>query len=290
VEAIRRERDNAILNQLTVMDGVVDYLTAAQEMGLRVGIASSSLHSWVDPLLDRLGLTGYFQVVRCRDDVGDVGKPDPAVYRAALAALDARPYETVALEDSPNGATAALAAGINTVAVPNQMTQDLPFPAIHYRLNSLAETPLADLLAELKPKLPASNARRLRQFHTAVDGSPPPARPIRPDADLLVLRQQLIKEEYEEVTAVYQQLLAAAQNGAQINPAKDLAPLAHELADLLYVVYGALETCGLDADAVFAEVHRANMSKAGGPRRADGKLLKPPGWRPADVAAVLRND
>jgi predicted HAD superfamily Cof-like phosphohydrolase len=35
-------------------------------------------------------------------------------------------------------------------------------------------------------------------------------------------------------------------------------------------------------------VHRANLAKAGGPRRADGKLLKPPGWQPADVTAVLK--
>ena len=67
----------------------------------------------------------------------------------------------------------------------------------------------------------------------------------------------------------------------------DLAPLAHELVDLLYVTYGALDLLGVDADAAFAEVHRANLSKAGGPRRADGKQLKPEGWRPADVRGVL---
>jgi predicted HAD superfamily Cof-like phosphohydrolase len=53
------------------------------------------------------------------------------------------------------------------------------------------------------------------------------------------------------------------------------------------VTYGAILTCGVDADAVFAEVHRANLSKAGGPRRADGKILKLPGWQPADVRSVI---
>lgn len=61
----------------------------------------------------------------------------------------------------------------------------------------------------------------------------------------------------------------------------------HELTDLLYLTYGAILACGVDADAVFAEVHRANLSKAGGSRRADGKLLKPPGWQPADVRGVI---
>ena len=67
----------------------------------------------------------------------------------------------------------------------------------------------------------------------------------------------------------------------------DLTPLAHELADLLYVTYGALDLLGIDADAVLAEVHRANLAKASGPRRADGKQLKPVGWQPADVRGVI---
>jgi HAD superfamily hydrolase (TIGR01509 family) len=149
VKARRRRRDDEIMAQMPVMDGVVDYLAEAQARGLKLAIASSSPHRWVDPLLDRLGLNGQFQAVLCRDDVGDKSKPDPAVYRAALAALDARPESAVALEDSPNGATAALVAGITTVIVPNPMTRDLSFPPVHCRLNSLADMPLGDLLAEL---------------------------------------------------------------------------------------------------------------------------------------------
>ena len=38
---------------------------------------------------------------------------------------------------------------------------------------------------------------------------------------------------------------------------------------------------------MFAEVHRANLTKASGPRRADGKILKPEGWQPADVRSVI---
>lgn len=66
-----------------------------------------------------------------------------------------------------------------------------------------------------------------------------------------------------------------------------MAPLIHELTDLLYVTYGTILTCGVDADEAFAEVHRANMRKILGPRRADGKQLKPADWQPADVAGVI---
>lgn len=132
---------------------------------------------------------------------------------------------------------------------------------------------------------PTTNAARLREFHRAL-GLPVVARPTVPDLALLTLRRTLIREEAQEVEEEWARLESRLQAGETV-PAGHLAPLAHELADLLYVTYGALDALGIDADAVFAEVHRANLSKAGGPRRADGKLLKPEGWQPADVRGVI---
>ncbi len=71
------------------------------------------------------------------------------------------------------------------------------------------------------------------------------------------------------------------------NQPDNLAPLVHELLDLLYVTYGALLVCGVEPDEVFREIHRANMEKASGPHRVDGKPIKPVDWQPADVAAAL---
>ncbi|GAA5533544.1 hypothetical protein [Deinococcus aluminii] len=132
---------------------------------------------------------------------------------------------------------------------------------------------------------PLTNADRVREFHRAL-GLTSPERPTVPDLPLLTLRHTLIREEVQEVEEEWTRLEARLQAGEAV-PASDLPPLAHELADLLYVTYGALDALGIDADAVFAEVHRANLSKLGGPRRADGKLLKPGGWQPADVRGVI---
>lgn len=129
---------------------------------------------------------------------------------------------------------------------------------------------------------PETNAQKVGAFHAAIS-SPYPQHPQVPDAQLLSLRLTLLREEMQEVEAEFQQI-AAHLNTA--TPA-DLAPLAHELADLLYVAYGALGAIGADADAVFAEVHRANLSKTSGPRREDGKQLKPEGWQKADVLRVM---
>lgn len=127
-----------------------------------------------------------------------------------------------------------------------------------------------------------SNAEKIFEFHEAI-GSPLPKRPLIPPPASIQLRQTLIDEEYAEVTAAFQAIQTAQANGDII----DAAPLMHELADLLYVVYGAMWAFGIDPDPIFAEVHRANMQKADGPRRADGKLLKPPNWQPANVARVI---
>ena len=52
-----------------------------------------------------------------------IGKPDPAVYLAALRSMGVEAREAIALEDSPRGAEAAKRAGIFTVAIPNNVTR-----------------------------------------------------------------------------------------------------------------------------------------------------------------------
>ncbi|MFW8628359.1 hypothetical protein [Deinococcus sp. ME38] len=154
-----------------------------------------------------------------------------------------------------------------------------------------ADHPAPDTSAPAQPAAaqpaaaPTSNARHLRAFHDAI-GEDRRDAPTVPDRDLLALRRTLIQEEAAEVDAEFRALAARLDAGEPV-AATDLTALAHELADLLYVTYGAFDRLGLDADAVFAEVHRANLTKASGPRRADGKILKPEGWQPADVRSVI---
>lgn len=128
-----------------------------------------------------------------------------------------------------------------------------------------------------------SNYRRALEFHLRI-GDEPPRAPHRPDADTLALRQRLMREEAAEALSALEALAGATDRDAR----ERQAAAAHELADLLYVVYGTFVALGIDADEVFAEVHAANLRKVGAPRRADGKQLRPEGWRPADVAGVLQ--
>jgi predicted HAD superfamily Cof-like phosphohydrolase len=110
------------------------------------------------------------------------------------------------------------------------------------------------------------------------------------DADdkpaLVALRRRLIEEECQEAAAELLRLGRALEQGDGERAAR--VALAKELADVLYVTYGAADALGIDLQGAFAEVHRSNMSKLGADgrpvRRADGKLLKGPNYQEADVA------
>ena len=133
-----------------VLDGVMDYLTDAQRLNLRLAVASSSKHSWVDPQLARLGLIRYFEKVICGDDVPPGRtKPNPDIFLRALDELQMDANEAIAFEDSPNGVKAAQAAGIYVVAVPNPTTSLMKMEGADLTLKSLSSLSLEDLLMKI---------------------------------------------------------------------------------------------------------------------------------------------
>lgn len=115
-------------------------------------------------------------------------------------------------------------------------------------------------------------------FHVACDV---PVRyiPAWPNEDRIALRLKLMKEEYEE------ELLPAIAN-------RDLVETADAMADLIYVIVGAAIEFGIPLALVWRAVQSANMAKVGPDgkvhRREDGKILKPEGWRPPDIASIIR--
>ena len=89
-----------------------------------------------------------FETIRCSDDV-ERTKPEPDLYLAVIAAWGISPSEAIALEDSPHGVSAAKAAGMSCIAVPNEMTSCLSFVHADLVLSSLAGTSLEELLRKM---------------------------------------------------------------------------------------------------------------------------------------------
>ena len=123
LRARQQLESDALIHASAIMPGVMDYIHEAKRRGLKLAIASSSRHAWVDTHAKRLGIFQYFDRVICADDVG-VGrtKPNPDLFLLALNQLGVEKEAAIVLEDSPNGVTAANRAGIFVVAVPNAVT------------------------------------------------------------------------------------------------------------------------------------------------------------------------
>ena len=99
--------------------------------------------------------------------------------------------------------------------------------------------------------------------------------------ELIELRIKLLREEVEEYAE-------AARTG-------DLVEVLDALADIGYILAGTIINHGMQHiyDDAFNEVHRSNIAKlVDGKvlRREDGKVMKPEGWTPPQLAQFLNKE
>jgi len=96
--------------------GAREWLAFVSELGIPLGLATSSGPAAVQ---ERLGdVLHLFAAVATRADV-EHGKPHPDLYLEAAKRLNIQPATAIAIEDSPAGTQAALAAGMQVVVVPD---------------------------------------------------------------------------------------------------------------------------------------------------------------------------
>ncbi|MCC1494241.1 HAD-IA family hydrolase [Cognatishimia sp. F0-27] len=119
--------------------GVVALIETARERGIKVGFVTATGEDTVDLILrglegcvarDRFALVTHGGLV-------PAGKPDPAIYVHALAALGLDPKSVLAIEDTPESAQAAVAAGIPTIACPGLEAQGRDSPGVEAVVDAL---------------------------------------------------------------------------------------------------------------------------------------------------------
>ncbi len=89
-----------------------------------LGLASNSPRRLVDAALRTARLTDVFDAIVTADDVAHA-KPAPDMYLLACELLGVAPADALALEDSASGVTAAKAAGLTCIAVPQFAETDV---------------------------------------------------------------------------------------------------------------------------------------------------------------------
>ena len=105
----------------------------------------------------------------------------------------------------------------------------------------------------------------------------------------------LLEEVQETVQACgYAVAMDVGTGKLRVRPAASHVPSLEEaldgVCDVLYVLFGLALRLGFEPGLVagaWDEVTRANMDKANGPLREDGKRLKPEGWRGPDLLPLL---
>ncbi|MVT11487.1 hexitol phosphatase HxpB [Chitinophaga tropicalis] len=121
----REQVTNEIIDTVTAkilahgeaMEGLEYILDFFSARNFKMGLASSSPLRLIESAVTHMGIKDRFQVISSAEFESH-GKPHPAVYLSCARKLGSSPLECVAFEDSVTGMTAAKAARMKTVVVP----------------------------------------------------------------------------------------------------------------------------------------------------------------------------
>lgn len=121
---------------VTAMPGLMALHELIAQRNIPWAVATSSSRDHAHEILAQLGLTPTNGVMVCGNEVAN-GKPAPDIYLLAAQRLGFAPEDCLALEDSGPGSQAAVAAGMVTVAIPNEFTKTAVFSHADYVFDSL---------------------------------------------------------------------------------------------------------------------------------------------------------
>lgn len=115
IEALNQAKPDDIL-----INNALQLIESAQDAGLKLGIASSSINA--QRVIKQIGLTHKFEVIANGSSVSR-SKPNPDIFLWAAGALGVYPQHALVFEDSVAGINAAKQAGMKTVGVANPDTK-----------------------------------------------------------------------------------------------------------------------------------------------------------------------
>ncbi len=108
-----------VRTELEGMPGVVESVQRFSQGGHKLAIGTSLDREYINLILNKLGLTGSFEVIVTGDQIKN-GKPHPETYLMVAQKLGLDPSECAVLEDATSGIKSAKAAGMWCIAVENK--------------------------------------------------------------------------------------------------------------------------------------------------------------------------
>lgn len=98
------------------VDGLVEFLTAAKSLGIKMAVATAAANPNMEFILDGLDLRRFFDAVTTASDVKQ-GKPDPAMFLVSAEKLGVEPERCIVFEDAIGGFEAAHRAGMVSIGI-----------------------------------------------------------------------------------------------------------------------------------------------------------------------------
>jgi HAD superfamily hydrolase (TIGR01509 family) len=121
------------------LPGADELIIKLKNKGLKQAIASGAPLEVVEIVASRFDWKQHLDDLISADHVGDVGKPDPAIFLHAAKKLGVDPKECLVFEDAENGVVAAKRAGMKCIAVPDSRWSFGDFSQADLVVNSLED-------------------------------------------------------------------------------------------------------------------------------------------------------
>jgi HAD superfamily hydrolase (TIGR01509 family) len=131
--------------KVPLKEGVLELLTLLEKHQIPKVVASSNTRPTIELLLEHANIKARFAGIISAEDVTRA-KPDPEIFHKARHFLGSEAEKTLIFEDSFNGVTAAHAAGIPVIMVPDLMA---PTPEMKQKTVTILAS-LKDAPAHLK--------------------------------------------------------------------------------------------------------------------------------------------
>ena len=130
------------------LNGVVDFLEASSDLGVRMAVATAAPNANMEFILDGLDLRKYFKAITTAADVAK-GKPDPAMFFDSASKLEIEPGKCLVFEDALGGFEAAHRAGMRSVGIAtvNSIEDILRQPSVVAAHADFSDIEPSDLIA-----------------------------------------------------------------------------------------------------------------------------------------------
>ena len=136
LDKIFNRKQDYTLDALSNLGRNLKFISLFEQLKLNgyiIACCSNSVEKTVILSLTNLGIINYFDLILSNESV-KYSKPHPEIYWKAMSYFGALPSETLIVEDSPTGLTAAFKSGAKVLRVQN--TNDFDFEKLNQSYNS----------------------------------------------------------------------------------------------------------------------------------------------------------